>query len=916
MKKILKIISVTVGLFIASTALATPYQCYNTYQGQNCGTDYVMSGLNCGAATAPGDPTASSVASWDAYCDGLTHGSGVNCLSTAYNAAYNAATCRCDTGWAGAACTVCASGYILVGSNCVAFDSHAIIYDNQTSGGSTAPKTLVSTVDTATGLDNQKISMWNNGVLRGLMDYSATSLFELYGTTADGTTNVIGFKDSDGASIAYINTDGDLFNSGEWDTLNVKTADTYGTSILTDGGLEVWTDANNLTNWGNAFGGVPGAATLTQESGVSNVYSGTYSAKFTTDAATDEGKYIYQEKTGLTAGDIYRLQFYAKESTSTGSFTILYLNGELGVATQVFHFTGASAGTWVNGTGAGGLVDAGGGDLGPETFDSQTLTNAFALKTASSNVSIPANGILSLALVAQGAGGVALDLYLDAISFQKVTSGVVANLFDLKSSQDPATYTSSDSVLKIENTGGAGKTWLQVKGDGALYVDGISTSGIALQGIESGSGNDIDITMGDDAGANVISFENLSGTEKLKINSLGNIYAPTNKTLIIGVENQGTADADGVGITIQADDAGSGGTGNHTGGNINLDVGTNQGASRVGKVNIQHNANPFGYLGSDTGGRLFIAGTLADSSSSAAVTIGADVDYATAGGKLVSFADTMGTGAAEKLYIGYDGAVRTPASVTAVFGATNQSAANNANGDDLYLLAGNAGSLTTGSFGGSIVIGAGDAKGSGNNVGGSIILDVGIPTGTSSAGSVLFTQGGSTYGFINKHPLAATPILYGNTTDGASAVGFVIGAAQNLTTAGAKLVSFYNYVGGGESAVEKAYVDYQGTLQNDGGRIVNVTNVNAATYDLLTSDYFLSVSYTTTGAVTSLTLPTAQCVDGRTIVIKDPWNNAAVNNITIDTEGDEKIDLADTYVMNVNGQAINLTCYSSNWYIH
>jgi len=75
---------------------------------------------------------------------------------------------------------------------------------------------------------------------------------------------------------------------------------------------------------------------------------------------------------------------------------------------------------------------------------------------------------------------------------------------------------------------------------------------------------------------------------------------------------------------------------------------------------------------------------------------------------------------------------------------------------------------------------------------------------------------------------------------------------------------------------------------NNGAQFVNTTTVNAATYDLLSTDYILNVAYTSTGAVTSLTLPTAQCVDGRTIFIKDTGNKAYINNITIDTEGSEK----------------------------
>jgi len=103
------------------------------------------------------------------------------------------------------------------------------------------------------------------------------------------------------------------------------------------------------------------------------------------------------------------------------------------------------------------------------------------------------------------------------------------------------------------------------------------------------------------------------------------------------------------------------------------------------------------------------------------------------------------------------------------------------------------------------------------------------------------------------------------------------------------------------------------TLHVNGGITHKVTTVNAATYDLLVTDYILHVTYTVTGAVTSLTLKTAQAVEGRTIVIKDAGGNAGINNITIDTEGAETIDGAATAVINTNYSAINIYCDGTNW---
>jgi len=93
------------------------------------------------------------------------------------------------------------------------------------------------------------------------------------------------------------------------------------------------------------------------------------------------------------------------------------------------------------------------------------------------------------------------------------------------------------------------------------------------------------------------------------------------------------------------------------------------------------------------------------------------------------------------------------------------------------------------------------------------------------------------------------------------------------------------------------------------------TNVNSATYDLLVTDFLIGVSYTATGAVTSLTLPTAQTLEGRVIIIKDTGGNAGTNSITIDTEGSEKIDGEDTLVLDNDYDSYTLMSDGSNWFI-
>lgn len=95
---------------------------------------------------------------------------------------------------------------------------------------------------------------------------------------------------------------------------------------------------------------------------------------------------------------------------------------------------------------------------------------------------------------------------------------------------------------------------------------------------------------------------------------------------------------------------------------------------------------------------------------------------------------------------------------------------------------------------------------------------------------------------------------------------------------------------------------------------INIITVDASTYDLLGVDDILHVIYTTTGAVTSLTLMSDQVFPGREVIIKDAGGNANTNNITIDTEGSETIDGAATYVINTNYGIVRLYCDGNNWF--
>ena len=93
-----------------------------------------------------------------------------------------------------------------------------------------------------------------------------------------------------------------------------------------------------------------------------------------------------------------------------------------------------------------------------------------------------------------------------------------------------------------------------------------------------------------------------------------------------------------------------------------------------------------------------------------------------------------------------------------------------------------------------------------------------------------------------------------------------------------------------------------------------VSEVTSATHTTIQSDQFIPVSYTATGAVT-ITLSLLSRIEGNAITVKDIGGNATNCNITIATEGSEKIDGYDTYTINGNYDSVTMICDGSNWWL-
>ena len=75
------------------------------------------------------------------------------------------------------------------------------------------------------------------------------------------------------------------------------------------------------------------------------------------------------------------------------------------------------------------------------------------------------------------------------------------------------------------------------------------------------------------------------------------------------------------------------------------------------------------------------------------------------------------------------------------------------------------------------------------------------------------------------------------------------------------------------------------------------------------------IGVTDTSVARTITLSTSDVINGNHLIIKDESGGAGTNNITIDTEGTEKIDGQDTAVIGSNYDSISLYSDGSNWFI-
>jgi len=319
-----------------------------------------------------------------------------------------------------------------------------------------------------------------------------------------------------------------------------------------------------------------------------------------------------------------------------------------------------------------------------------------------------------------------------------------------------------------------------------------------------------------------------------------------NNALAISVPNQPAANSAGVGLSITADAAGSGGTGNNAGGILDLIGGAKAGTGNSGFVRIG-TGNPLnisifspqslwiqGYLEVNNSARFnssvaFQSGTTQADSGQALWGNGNDVvivysvaqtpdswlfgtsadsngfvviekaDVATDFALAVQTNPTVFVGSADASNDKTDFAYITQNQTGAIFGQWSEGATATA-GKPAYLLGANGGSGTTGGAGGAGIVKAGYALGSGNNIGGNIDLDVGGGTGTSATGTIRFYEHNTTFsqqiGGIAKNSITLTPMIYGMGTDDIGATGLILGSYNPFNNLTSKLLSIQSGLSG------------------------------------------------------------------------------------------------------------------------
>lgn len=188
-----------------------------------------------------------------------------------------------------------------------------------------------------------------------------------------------------------------------------------------------------------------------------------------------------------------------------------------------------------------------------------------------------------------------------------------------------------------------------------------------------------------------------------------------------------------------------------------------------------------------------------------------------------------------------------------------------------------------------------------------------VPDAVTVCKAVARNVGGSSYSvevvpISNLGAYVAQVLIYcsGTVTKG-SALEVYGSAGGFRDQASGAAVGLYAAKAGVSTELIGAYV-----LNKSSGSVVPVTEVDAATYTVLSTDKVIGVKYTDTGTVT-VTIPSALIADSNfEVEIWDIANNASEYNITIATEGSETINEASSLVITQNSGRVKLRSNGTN----
>lgn len=236
-------------------------------------------------------------------------------------------------------------------------------------------------------------------------------------------------------------------------TVGTLGVNTYGADLLTDGALELWIDANNLTNWPEQLMGTGVGGSLDRSA---DVHGGTYAAKIT-NLADDAATYMISQAVGGLSGD-YKISGYAK-SSGEGTGYVLAYNGTPGTATQIYNFTTLA---WEAYAGAG-TEDA-------DNYFALHLSSTYTV-FALAAITSPASNTICVGLMGDLANTNANSIYFDDITLklQTTTPSTVTELMvgseglnvtqSIQTSGLPKIF----NLTAVNNTGGtATQEWTSV----------------------------------------------------------------------------------------------------------------------------------------------------------------------------------------------------------------------------------------------------------------------------------------------------------------------------------------------------------------------------------------------------------------------------------------------------------------------